>query len=202
MKRCANSYESFSESEVCVKDAVMKWNCNETRELMPDLATGLTAVTPEIKAHLDSCAECAGKLEAFRQTMSLLDEWRAPEPSPYFDVRLNARLREEAESAKQPASWLRWLRRPALAASFALLMVVSVTLVRMNLVRMNGSRHDGRGNNAATQTVTVPPVMAQAAAEPGTAVGDLQALEKNQNLYSDFEVLDDLEVQQDVTANP
>ena len=39
-------------------------------------------------------------------------------------------------------------------------------------------------------------------AEPGTAVGDLQALEKNQNLYSDFEVLDDLEVQQDVTANP
>jgi predicted anti-sigma-YlaC factor YlaD len=202
MKRCANSYESFSEPEVCVKDAVMKWNCNETRELMPDLATGMTAVTPEIKAHLDSCAECAGKLEAFRQTMSLLDEWRAPEPSPYFDVRLNARLREEAESAKQPASWWRWVRRPALAASFALLMVVSVTLVRMNLVHMNGSRHDGSGNNAATQTVTVPPVMAQAAAEPGTAVGDLQALEKNQNLYSDFEVLDDLEVQQDVTANP
>ena len=74
--------------------------CNETRELMPDLAAGLTAVTPEVKAHLDSCAECAGKLEAFRQTMSLLDEWQAPEPSPYFDVRLRARLREE--SAKQP----------------------------------------------------------------------------------------------------
>jgi anti-sigma factor RsiW len=158
-------------------------------------------VTPEIKAHLESCAECAGKLEAFRQTMSLLDEWQAPEPSPYFDVRLNARLREEAESAKQPASWLRWLRRPALAASFALLMVVSVTLVRMNLVR-NSTNHGGGANNATTQTVTVPPVTAQAAAEPGTAVGDLQALEKNQNLYSDFEVLDDLEVQQDVTANP
>jgi len=42
----------------------------------------------------------------------------------------------------------------------------------------------------------------QSAVEPGTAVGDLQALDKNQNLYSDFEVLDDLEVQQDVTANP
>ena len=51
--------------------------CNETREVMPDLAAGLTAVTPEVKAHLDSCAECAGKLEAFRQTMSLLDEWQA-----------------------------------------------------------------------------------------------------------------------------
>ena len=159
--------------------------CNETRELIPDLAAGLVAVTPEAKAHLDSCAECAGKLEAFRQTMSLLDEWKAPEPSPYFDVRLRARLREE--SAKRSAGWLQWLRRPVLAASFALVMVVGVSLVRMN----SGER----GSNSASSSVAV-------AADPGTVVGDLQALEKNQNLYSDFDVLDDLAVQQDVTANP
>jgi predicted anti-sigma-YlaC factor YlaD len=157
--------------------------CNETRELMPDLAAGLAAVTPEVQAHLDSCAECAGKLEAFRQTMSLLDEWQAPEPSPYFDVRLRARLREE--SARQSAGWMRWLRKPVLAASFALVMVVGVSLVRM--------KSGERGNNTASSPV---------AAEPGTAVGDLQALEKNQNLYSDFDVLDDLAVQPDVTANP
>src|SRR2546428_9083256 len=119
--------------------------CNEIRELMPDLAAGLSTTTPEMKTHLDSCAECAGKLEAFRQTMSLLDEWQAPEPSPYFDVRLNPRLREEAENAKQPAGWLRWLRKPALAASFALLMVVSVTLVRMN----------GRKDGSATSNIPV-----------------------------------------------
>ena len=163
--------------------------CNETRELMPDLASGLTAVTPEVKAHLDSCAECAGKLEAFRQTMSLLDEWQAPEPSPYFDVRLRARLREE--SAKQSSGWMGWLRRPVLAASFALVMVVGVSLVRMN----SGER----GNNTSSSLASAGP---QTPAEPGTAVGDLQALEKNQNLYSDFDVLDDLTVQQDVTANP
>jgi predicted anti-sigma-YlaC factor YlaD len=162
--------------------------CNETREVMPDLAAGLTAVTPEVKAHLDSCAECAGKLEAFRQTMSLLDEWQAPEPSPYFDVRMRARLREE--SAKRTAGWMRWLRKPVLAASFAL-VVVGVSLVRMN----SGER----GTSTATPLVAVGP---QALAEPGTAVGDLQALEKNQNLHSDFDVLDDLAVQADVTANP
>jgi predicted anti-sigma-YlaC factor YlaD len=162
--------------------------CNETRELMPDLAAGLAAVTPEVKAHLDSCAECAGKLEAFRQTVSLLDEWQTPEPSPYFDVRLRARLREE--SAEQSVSWLRWLRKPVLVASFALVMVVGVSLVRMN----SGER----GNNATSLTAVGP----QPPAEPGTAVGDLQALEKNQNLYSDFDVLDDLAVQPDVTANP
>jgi predicted anti-sigma-YlaC factor YlaD len=166
--------------------------CNETRELMPDLAAGLVTASPEVKAHLGSCAECAGKLEAFRQTMSLLDEWKAPEPSPYFDVRLRARLREESE--KEPSGWAQWLRKPALAASFALLMVVSVTLVRMNV--SNGS---DRGNPDTAPEVAVAPI---AAAEPGTAVGDLQALERNQSLYSDFDVLDELEVQPDVNANP
>jgi hypothetical protein len=38
-------------------------------------------------------------------------------------------------------------------------------------------------------------------AEPGTAVGDLQALEKH-DLYADFDVLDELRVQNDITANP
>ena len=117
--------------------------------------------------------------------MALLDEWQAPEPSPYFDVRLQARLREE--SATQSVGWWHWIRKPVLAASFALLMVVSVSLVRMN----SGER----GNNSGASPVAV-------VAEPGTAVGDLQALEKNQNLYSDFDVLDDLAVQPDVTANP
>jgi predicted anti-sigma-YlaC factor YlaD len=165
--------------------------CNETRELMPDLAAGLTAATPEVEAHLGSCAECAGKLEAFRQTMSLLDEWNVPEPSPYFDVRLRARLRQE--SSQLPGGWLPWLR-PALAACFALLMVVSVTLVRLNTAN--------RDDRSTALTTPVAAVAALAVAEPGTAVGDLQALEKNQSLYSDFDVLDDLEVQQDVTANP
>jgi predicted anti-sigma-YlaC factor YlaD len=157
--------------------------CNEAREVMPDLAAGVTLVTPEVKAHLDSCSECAGKLEAFRQTMSLLDEWQTPEPTPYFDVRLRARLREE--SAKQSSGWLRWMRKPVLAASFALVLVGGVSLVRMN----SGERG-------------TPAISMLTAAAPGTAVGDLQALDKNQNLYSDFDVLDDLAVQPDVTANP
>jgi hypothetical protein len=163
--------------------------CNEIHELMPDLAAGLSTATPEMKAHLDSCAECAGKLEGLRQTMTLLDEWRAPVPSPYFDVRLRARLREEA--ARQPGGWLHWVRRPALGFSLALLMVLSIALIQKG----------GRGNLTwfPTEQVASGPQMP---AEPGTAVGDLEALDKNHELYADFDVLDDLEVQSDVTANP
>jgi hypothetical protein len=166
-----------------MKDNVM--TCKQIRELMPDLAAGLNAVTPEMKDHLQACAECSGKLEAFRQTMKLMDEWRVPEASPYFDVRLSARLREE--QAKQPEGWLQWLRRPALAVSFAVLIAVGVTLFP-------------KGETAKPTSPAT--IQVAGAAEPGTAVGDLQALDKNHDLYSDFDVLDDLQVQQDVNANP
>ena len=33
-------------------------------------------------------------------------------------------------------------------------------------------------------------------------MGDLQTLDKNHDLYADFDLLDDLDVQQDVVANP
>ena len=154
-------------------------NCNDIRELMPDLAAGMNAGTPEMNAHIQSCTGCSEKLAQFHQTMMLLDEWQAPEPSPYFDTRLRARLREEA--AKQPVGWFHWIRRPAMAVSLALVMVVGITLFQ-------------RGG--------VQPPEGPVASEPGTAVGDLQALDTNLDLYSNFDVLDDLEVQPDVTANP
>jgi predicted anti-sigma-YlaC factor YlaD len=157
--------------------------CNEVCELMPDLATGPNTATPEVDDHLKSCAACTGKLAEVRQTMALLDEWRVPEPSPYFDTRLMARVREEKG---QPGGWWQWLRKPALAISLAVLMVMSVTLFRNDA---------GLSNHGDGQVATM-------VAEPGTAVGDLSAMDKNSELYSDFDVLDDLQVQQDVNANP
>ena len=77
--------------------------CNQIRELLPDLAAGLNAVTPETQEHIRACPACAGKLEDIRKTMALLDEWQALEPSPYFDVRLQARLREEAAQLRGAA---------------------------------------------------------------------------------------------------
>src|SRR5271165_5000612 len=162
-------------------------SCEEIRDGLPDVAAGLIEPTADESQHLASCAACAGKMEEFRQTMVLLDEWKAPEPSPYFDVRLQARLREEM--AKPQAGWLTWFRRPVLAASLTVLMGIGV-----GLFFTKGSGVYNSGNNVVADS--------QVQAEPGTAVSDLQALEKNHDLYSDFDLLDDLEVQQDVVANP
>lgn len=156
---------------------------------MPDLASGLMEVTPEINGHLAGCAACTGKLEEFKQTMALLDEWQAPEPSSYFDVRLQARLREEI--AKPQASWLAWLRRPVLAAALTVLIGVGGGLF---FLENSGFYNSGGGEMAE--------IGSQVQAEPGTAVSDLQALEKNHDLYSNFELLDDLQLQHDVVENP
>ena len=49
---------------------------------------------------------------------------------------------------------------------------------------------------------TFPHAVAQCRETAGSAVGDLQALDKNDDLYANFDVLDDLQVQDDVTATP
>src|SRR6266496_97121 len=97
-------------------------NCKEIRERMPDVAAGFSQLTANDDKHLDSCEDCTQELKAMRATMALLDEWEVPEPSPYFDVRLQARLREEM--VKPQAGWLRWFRRPVLAAALTVLMGV------------------------------------------------------------------------------
>src|SRR5580704_7692929 len=162
----------------------MVMKCEEVREMMPDLASGLMGTTAEINGHLAGCGACTGKLEEFKQTMALLDEWQAQEPSPYFDVRLQARLREEM--AKPQVGWLGWFRRPALAAALTVLMAVGI-----GLFLRNDSGIKPKDNVVATNE----------ASQPGTAVSDLQALEKNHDLYSDFDLLDDLQVQHDVVEN-
>jgi len=154
-------------------------NCDEIRERMPDMAAGFSQPTTDEGKHLETCTTCADELKGMRATMALLDEWQVPEPSPYFDVRLQARLREEM--AKPQTGWLHWFRRPVLAAALTVALGVGVGLF-------------------FTQSTPKPRVAD--VAPPGSAVSDLQALETNHDLYSDFELLDDLSVQQDVAANP
>lgn len=168
-------------------------DCKGIQEMLPDLAAGIEAKTPEVEKHIASCKACSAKLHEFEQTMALLDEWQAPEPSPYFDTRLQARLREEM--ARPPAAWYaRWLQsvaaRPAWTMSFAaVVFVVAFGAGNRSYIMQTGS------------IATNPPSLGLPV-QPGTAVADLQALERNDDLYADFDVLDQLQVQDDTNANP
>jgi hypothetical protein len=171
-------------------------NCNQIRELLPDIITsaGMDAATmqPEVSNHIASCNDCATHLRELQKTMALLDEWQAPEPSPYFDTRLQARLREERreEMARPHAAWFSWLRHPAWAMSLTAVIFAGALLV------------GNRSYISQTDAIATKPPSLSLPVEPGTAVGDLQALDSNNDLYADFDVLDELQVQDDVTANP
>ncbi len=156
--------------------------CEEIRDRMLDVAAGLGELSVEQRDHLAGCKACEEEVKSLRATMSLLDEWKTPEPSPYFDVRLQARLREEM--AKPQAAWMHWFRRPVLAGALTVIMGIGIGLM---------FTHDnGR--------VQGPPAVPAADLGPGSAVSDLQTLDKNHDLYADFELLDDLELQQNVDA--
>jgi hypothetical protein len=154
--------------------------CDEIKEMMLDVAAGAGEATPAMNEHLRGCADCSGRLAGMRQTMALLDEWQAPEPSPYFDTRLAARMREERAKPER-AAWLSWLRAPALAGALALVLLM-----------VGGVKWFSGGGS--------PPLQGPQA-QLGTAVGDLQVLDKNADLYANFDVLDDLQVQPDVDAD-
>jgi hypothetical protein len=168
-------------------------DCKGIQEMLPDLAAGIEVKTPEVEKHIASCKACSAKLNEFEQTMALLDEWQAPEPSPYFDTRLQARLREEM--ARPPAPWYQRLTQsvfvhPAWAMSFAaLLFMVALAAGNRSYIVQTGS-------------ISTNPPSLGVPVQPGTAVADLQALERNDDLYADFDVLDQLQVQDDTNANP
>ena len=148
-------------------------NCNHVREQLLDLMVGEPG-SGELRDHLHACTACSAELKALRGTMALLDEWQAPaDTSPYFLTRLRARLREEQA---RPVAWLDWFLKPALAVSMAVLMLASISLFQGSW-----ELKDRANGHAAVAMV------------PGTAVGDLQYLDRNHDLLADFDMLDNLE---------
>jgi anti-sigma factor RsiW len=79
----------------------------------------------EVEKHLEGCAACRVRVNAFRAVGDLLDELPQIEPSGAFDARVHARV--AAEPRKK--SWVGWFTpspRVALAASLLLVAMVWV----------------------------------------------------------------------------
>src|SRR5882724_8926884 len=154
-------------------------NCNQARDTFLEIAHGEANTTvlsahSEISLHLAGCPECAKLLQALQQTISAMDDWKSPEPSPYFNTRLQARLAEvKREEAMAPAGILGWLRKPAFGlpiwrpiAAGALTFALAVAV---GLQKGPSSLNTNTSSNKAIGT--------------SAAVNDLQKLEKNQDLY-------------------
>lgn len=110
-------------------------NCKTCQNVLPDLLVDPESATAvEVRAHIATCAGCAGEFAELESTFALLEVWEAPEISPYFDQKLAVRLREEQQAPA--ASWLERMRdrlqfgtgrqfRPALAGALALALIAA-----------------------------------------------------------------------------
>jgi anti-sigma factor RsiW len=150
-------------------------NCKTCQSALPNLlldpaASGNAAA----HAHIAACAACAQELASLEATFALLDTWRAPQVSSYFDQKLAVRLREE--QVAPPAGWFERLKtrlllntsrqfRPALAGGLALALIV------------------GGGTFSISNYPHPQPVQASA------AVNDLQILDKNEQALQQMDQL-------------
>lgn len=161
--------------------------CKHVREYLFDLQAGQASAA--VEAHVRSCGACAAELASLRKTMSLLDGWSVPEPTPFFDTRLRARLHEQAKS---PVSWWAALRRPAMALAITLIIAVGVSIQSGPPIHPSNPAANGTKNG---KIVAI-------SAQPGTAVGDLQALDKDHDLLANIELLDQVSQEEADQMNP
>jgi len=160
----------------------MNMNCTEVESKLADLLLDPEAVPAEVQDHIAECGDCRAQVTELRATMNLLDEWKAPEPSPYFMTRMQARMREERETA--PANWLA-RRFAALRAGFAYGPVTHTrplaAMAMTVLLLLGGGTYLGMTD--WTQTTQQPTQTA--------VVHDLQLLDSNAQLLDQLESIAD-----------
>jgi hypothetical protein len=148
--------------------------CQMTKANLENLLLEPEKVPVEVRKHVEDCPECRQELAALESTMLALDAWEAPEPSPFFEARMGARLRAEREAP--PAGFFERLRarllygsnlhlRPVAAGGLALLLLI------------------GGGAYVGVVSLNQP-------SNPSAMVRDLQSLDDNSQVFQQLNTLD------------
>jgi anti-sigma factor RsiW len=150
-------------------------NCQRCQnELATLLLDPINPTATAVQAHIDACPACASELSSLRATMGLLDAWNAPAPTPFFDTRLHARLREEIAAA--PAGfWERMRSRWTFNRNLQMRPIAAGALAIILLA--------GGGSYAGFNALHPRPTQVSA------AVQDLQSLDKNEQAIATMDQL-------------
>lgn len=151
-------------------------NCTGMGSKLADMLLDPPAVPAKVRAHVAGCESCQAELAELRATQALLDTWEAPQASPYFLSRLDARMREERKAA--PVGWFARLRaRMAYGPAMPVRPLAAMAFTVMLLI--GGGAYLGVTDwNQPAQPATGPAV-----------VHDLQVLDNNAQLLNQLEEL-------------
>jgi hypothetical protein len=149
--------------------------CLNVKNNLPNLLLDPESVPVEVRTHVEQCASCGKELAELKATMAVLDLWEAPEPSPFFDARMSAHLREERQA--EPAGFFERMRARLLFGNMHLRPLTAGALALLLLV--GGGTYAGfvTGNQPATASVS-------------PAVKDLQSLDENAQVFQQLTALD------------
>jgi anti-sigma factor RsiW len=158
--------------------------CTDLKSQLPDLLLDSSFSSSEAgiraNAHLAECPACAVELDSLRATMQLMDLWKAPAPSAYFDTRMAVRMREEF--AAPPAGL--WQRLSDRFLSFGHLSHLSMKPVMAGI--MTVAIVIGGATYAGVSFFQQPHPVAQESA----TLNDLQSLDRNAQTIDDLNSLD------------
>ena len=152
--------------------------CRKIEAYLPDLLLDPEAVKPSVHDHLASCLDCQSELSALRATMSALDAWTAPEPSPYFETRMQAKLRA-AKEAEPEGFWERMRARLLFSTNLHLRTAGAAALAALLAI----------GGGSALYVSQLPANHPQMEAASAT-VQDLQALDGNAQVFQQLNAVD------------
>jgi hypothetical protein len=149
---------------------------NEFKKALPDLLFDRERVPAAVRAHVEQCADCSRELKSLEATMLALDAWEGIEPSPFFDARMAARMREER--AAQPAGFLERMRARMLLGSNLHLRPLAAAALALALLIGGGTYAGFEGLHPAPAAVS------------SATVRDLQSLDENAQVFQQMNSLD------------
>jgi hypothetical protein len=171
-------------------ETTLSKDCRNYREKLPELLLeeGYADSHPELLAHSAACAPCLEEYTSLLQTMALLDEYKAPELSPYFDTRLHARLRE-AQSQAPEGFWERMRSYLTFSTDRSFRPAVTGALAAVLLLGGGGTLLQLRHSSALP-------------AQTSSAVNDLKVMDNNEQAEQQMGQLLDLSGSEDGDSQP
>jgi anti-sigma factor RsiW len=157
----------------------MSMTCRNVKSNLEELLLAPGQAPQAVREHLAACESCRRELADLEATLALLDDWKAPEVTPYFPVRMQALLR--AEQQARPAGWVERWRARLLFGDLQLRPLAAGALALLLLI--------GGGTYAGVESLTSHPT-ATAALPASATVRDLQSLDENAQVFQQINALD------------
>ena len=164
-------------------------NCKGFEDEMQDLLLRPGALASQgAVAHLKVCPACDKEYLGFQATFAMLDDWKAPDVTPYFDQKLAVRLREE-QAAPRMGLLERLRTRLLLNTGSNFRPAIAVTLASALLFGVAGGG-----------LVGVHAYHAEHPSQTSATIEDLQILDRNQQAFEQLDQLEELQADGDRDA--